>query len=183
MRFQLKNEILTSYSCSCISLIEDLLIPNCHKNYWALIRTIGPSNYWTATFYQHWYLKTIHETVYRAPVGKIINFLFGFRTVGPSDYRTFGLLDRHHPNTYLWSMRDKKKVMCMIKAKWIQTKFGIYICFFQKVSIKSILLMRFQLKNEILTSYSCSCISLIEDLIVLMLNSLNAPMPHRPTVQ
>ena len=52
------------------------------------------------------------------------------------------------------------------KAKWIQTKFGIYICFFQRVSIKSILLMRFQLKNEILASYSCSCISLIEDLLI-----------------
>ena len=60
MRFQLKNEILASYSCSCVSLIEDLLISNCYKNYWAFglsgLRTIGPSAYGALGHSDYWAL-------------------------------------------------------------------------------------------------------------------------------
>ena len=94
MRFQLKNEILASYSCSCISLIENLLIPNCYKNYWALIRTIGPSNYWTVGLwgigaFRLLGIRTIGPSDYRA-FG-----LSGLRTIGHLDYWTFGLSDQH----------------------------------------------------------------------------------------
>ena len=78
MHFQLKNE-----SLACISLIEDLLIPNCCKNYWAFglsgLRTIGPSDYWAFGLLG---IKTIESSDYRA------FRLSGLRTIGFSDCRT-----------------------------------------------------------------------------------------------
>ena len=50
------------------------------------------------------------------------------------------------------------------KCKWIETKFGVYICIFQRMSLYS--WSCFQLKNKNLASYSCSRVPQIEDILI-----------------